>query len=45
MKKINETKNNKKANATINKIFEEMKYAESFLNKLNVTWYESYEDI
>lgn len=45
MKKINETKNSKKANATINKVFEEMKYAESYLNKLNVTWYESYEDI
>ena len=45
MKKINETKNNKKANATINKIFEEMKYAEEYLKKLNVTWYESYEDI
>lgn len=45
MKKINETKNNKKANATINKIFEEMKYAEENLKKLNITWYESYEDI
>ena len=45
MKKINETKNSKKANATINKVFEEMKHAEAYLKKLNVTWYESYEDI
>ena len=45
MKKINETKNSKKANATINKIYEEMKYAEEYLKKLNVTWDESFEDI
>jgi len=45
MKKINESKNSKKANATINKVFEEMNYAEKYLKKLNLSWTESYSEV
>lgn len=45
MKKINESKNNKKANATINKVLEEMKYAENYAKKLNLSWTESYSEV
>ena len=45
MKQINESKNSKKANFTINKVYEEIKYAESYAKKLNLSWTESYSEV
>lgn len=44
MKKINKNKNSKKRNATINKIFEEMKYTEEHLKRWNISWLEQCSD-
>ena len=42
MKKIHESKNSKKFNATINKVYEEMEYAEKKASEWNVKWDEKY---
>ena len=45
MRQINENKNEKKKNAIINKIFEEMKYAEEYIKKRNATITEYHSNI
>lgn len=42
MKKIHESKNSKKFNATINKVHEEMEYAEKVASGWRVNWDETY---
>lgn len=42
MKKIHESKNSKKFNATINKVYEEMEYVERKASEWRVTWKENY---
>lgn len=42
MKKIHESKNSKKFNATINQVFEEMQYAENVISNWRVNWEEKY---
>ena len=44
MKKINESKNSKKFNATINKVHEEMEKAEKNILNWNVNWKETYSE-
>lgn len=44
MKKIHESKNSKKFNATINKVHEEMNNAEKIMNNWNVRWNETFSD-
>jgi len=45
MRKINENKNDKKKNAVINKIYEEMQYAEEFIRNWNLSLTEEYSDV
>lgn len=45
MKKIHESKNSKKFNATINKIHAEMDSAKKNLGQMNLNWNEKYSDV
>ena len=45
MKKIHESKNSKKFNATVNKVHEEMESAQRTANNWNVKWKETYSDV
>lgn len=45
MKKIHESKNSKKFNATINKVHEEMESAKKKVNGWNLRWKETYSDV
>lgn len=45
MKKIHESKNNKKFNATINKVHEEMESAKRNVSSWNLKWKETYSDV
>lgn len=45
MKKIHESKNNKKFNATINKVHAEMESAKKSVSSWNLRWRETYSDV
>ncbi len=45
MKKINESKNSKKFNATVDKVNEEMEYALNYTSNWRVRWNETYSDV